>query len=278
MSLDLRLPKNLQIRPWHRLLLRLARLEHEHGTARRQAKEPAMDIPEHLHRQPVHQNRLVPSELPRQPPHPHDRPPVDVDHETRVVRAGVALDRNVMTPAMVRKLGLGGEDLLADDVLLPGHEQRVDGGPAGARLAVGLLPHVAQQEHHLAVAYHRDVEAFHRFRRRAEPGAGQVPEHVDLADGAGDVEGLGALALGEEPRLDVGPAETVPGHGVGRDDADGRRLSSQAAAPGPRDRERARPPREPRVVEARDPAPRRRGGGAALAAASAPAASAGARG
>ena len=177
MPFQLMLLKNLQIRPWHGLLRRLACLEHEHHIAHCRAKEPAMDIPEHLHRQPVHQNRLVPSELPRQPPHPHDRPPVDVDHKRGIAGAGsVALYHNVMAPAMVAELGLGREDLLADNVLSPGHEQRVDGRPAGARLAVRLLPHVAEQEHHLAAAHHRDVEALQRLGRGAEPGAGQVPE------------------------------------------------------------------------------------------------------
>jgi len=122
MPFQLMLLKNLQIRPWHVLLRRLACLEHEHRIAHCRAKEPAMDIPEHLHRQPVHQNRLVPSELPRQPPHPHDRPPVDVDHKRGIAGAGsVALYHNVMAPAMVAELGLGREDLLADDVLPPGH-------------------------------------------------------------------------------------------------------------------------------------------------------------
>uniref|UniRef100_A0A0A9GFF9 Uncharacterized protein n=1 Tax=Arundo donax TaxID=35708 RepID=A0A0A9GFF9_ARUDO len=257
MNLQLRLPKNLRVRPLRGLLGRLACLEHEHRIACCRTKEPTMDVPKHLYRQPIHQDRLVPSKLPWQPLHPHHQPPINADLKTRVLNThGVAFYGNVMAPAIVAELSLGRVNLLANNVLPPGNEQCVSQRPAGAGLPVRLFPHVAEQEHYLDVAYHGDVERFQRLGAGAELGAGQVPEDVDVGGAAGDVEALGPFPLGEEPRLDVGFAQSLPGRGVV--DGDAERGLPHEAAPVPRHRDHAGPAGEPRLVEARHQALRRR--------------------
>nr|ACR34945.1 unknown [Zea mays]ACR35342.1 unknown [Zea mays] len=148
-----------------------------------------------------------------------------------------------MELAIVAELRLGGVGLLAVYVLPPRHKRGVQHRPVGSSLPVGILLHVAEQEHELKVEHHCDIEPLHRLWPSAELGARQVPEDVDLA--VLDVEALGPLLLGEEPRLDVRLAEAVAGQVV---DADAEALPHEA--PAPRERDHAGPARELRLVEA----------------------------
>uniref|UniRef100_A0A8R7RCT5 Uncharacterized protein n=1 Tax=Triticum urartu TaxID=4572 RepID=A0A8R7RCT5_TRIUA len=135
--------------------------------------------------------------------------------------------RDARGRAIVAELRLGGVNLLAVNVLLPGDEGGVERRAVGAGLAVGVLLHVTEQERQLEVEEQRDVEALQRLRPGAEPGGGDVPEDVDLR--AVGVEALGALLLGEEPGLDVRLAEALAGQGV---DGDAEALPHEALAPG----------------------------------------------
>ena len=180
--------------------------EHEHGVSNRLPEQPAVHVPQNLHRNPVNEDGLVPPKLPRQPLHLHHSLPVDQNLQRRVFQTYcLALDHDLVNLPAVGELRLRGVHLLPEQMLFLGDAHRRRSGPHRVSLLVRLSGHVSQQEKHFSPGDHRDEESLRGLRRNAEFRSGEVPENVDLRlSGLG---ALGAFSLGEEPRADVDLAE-----------------------------------------------------------------------
>jgi hypothetical protein len=215
-------------------LRRRTRLEDKDCLRTWSGEEPVVNVPDHLHRRLVDEQRLVAPELPLQA--------LDVQQHEAVHR-----DPHFGIPAGAR----GGERAVDDDLVLLaplGDEPRARREAAAAEHALpaahqhGVLQRrarlgpfarvlhaVAEQEDDFVVAHQSDVVATGGLRAaaRRELGRAQVPEHVDVV-AAAHVERLAALLAPERPRLQL--------HLVGDRhvavDGDGEGLVDEAPAPG----------------------------------------------
>jgi hypothetical protein len=167
------------------------------------AEEPIVCIPVHLHLELIDQDALVASELPLQVPDQNVDAAVDLDHHVDVNAAvevaAAALDADVVQLAPLVEPGPGEEPLLAEDVLLLAHQDRVLEGRPRPGAPERLLLEVAEEEDDLLVRDDRDVVVRQWLGLVGEPGAPEVPDDVDGL--AVDLELLGAVLAPEVPRL-----------------------------------------------------------------------------
>ncbi|KAE8659950.1 hypothetical protein F3Y22_tig00116959pilonHSYRG00061 [Hibiscus syriacus] len=140
-----------------------------------------MHIPKHFHGHRIHQYGMVPSELPQQPLDSHRSLSIDANYKARIGQAErVAFDHQIMNSTVVSKPRLGCKHTLAENMLLPGHQN----GTRRNMICTGSLtcffPHVPKKQHRLLVGNDDNVKPFNWFGTGSEPSPRKVPMYIDF--------------------------------------------------------------------------------------------------
>jgi hypothetical protein len=197
------------------------------------AENPVVHVPDDLHRRLVDEHGLVSPELPLQVLDVDEHGAVHRDPHLRVPGHGeryLDADLVLLSPRGVEPRARP-ERAAAEHALPAAHQHGVLQRGPGLGPLVRVLLAVAEEEDHLLVADQRDVVPRGGLRAgaRRELGGAEVPEHVDAAAAAAEVQRLAALLAPERPRLELHLVGDVLA--VRRVDGDGEGLVDEALGP-----------------------------------------------